>query len=344
MSLQSLRSLTLGFAVVASPMMVHAASPPVLLGGTSNMTDMVTAANTDAFRAAGGGLYAHQSGWVINLQTSGEAANSTSSQARRKGIVDLFRPSNVGHVEFSYGTPSDWTNAYNAYYKNNGLTADVANINFLSGRDDGAGSSNYPATNADAFAYVDALRGAGIPTVSIILSPNANATDATTYNFNNAYWNDARTRALYGGGWTSDSPPDYFFKRDQNYRDWVIAQHKWTIANGLRSTNIISPHASGTNFFADSVKYVRYFEERAAIPTQWVVENYTYVGEPPAGYVNRIGSEDNANNLAYAAKWLIGHVQGRAQSLDLWSSGASGEYGQEPVQHDAGEQQGDLRQ
>ena len=311
---------------VASATLAHAASPPVLLGGTSNMTDMLTAANTDAYRAAGGGLYAHQSGWVINLQVAGEQPNSTNSQNQRKAIVSLY-PNKVGQVEFSYGTPSDWTNTYNAYYKGNGLTADVASVNFLSGRDDGATSSNYPASNAAAFAYVDALRGVGIPTVSIILSPNNNATDATTYNFANAHWDDARTRALYGGGWTSDAPPAYFFGRDQNYRDWVIAQTKWTNANGLHSTNIISPHTSGINFFADSVKYVRYFEEHDAIPTQWVVENYSYVGEPPAGYVNRIGSEDNANNLAYTAKWLIGHVQGRAQSLDLYSSNAAGNTG-----------------
>lgn len=309
--------LLLAALVPSTP--ARAGSPPVLLGGTSNMTDMLTAANTDAFRAAGGGLYAHQNGWVVNLQVAGEAPNSTNSQNQRKAIVDLFRPNNVGHVEFAYGTPSDWTNAYNAYYKANGLTADNASINFISGQDDRPNSSNYPASNAAAFAYMDAMRGVGIPTVSIILSPNYNATDATDFKFDNARWNDAKTRAIYGGGWTSDAPPDYFFKRDQNYRDWVIAQTKWTNANGLKSTNIISPHGSGTNFFADSVKYVRYFEDQNAIPKQWVVENYAYVGEPPAGYVNRIGSEDDANNLAYTAKWLAGHVQGRSQTLDLWS-------------------------
>ena len=302
-----------------------AASPPVLLGGTSTMTDMLTAANTDAFRAAGGGLYAHQSGWVPNLTYPGDAPNSTRSQDQRKAVVNLFKPNNVGQVEFSYGTPSDWTNAYRAYYVANGLTADTASINFLSGRDDGNTSSNYPASNADAFAYINALKAEGIAKVNIILSPNNNATDATTFKFDNAHWDDARTRATYGGGWTSDAPPGYFFnERDQNYRDWVIAQTKWTNANGLKSVNIISPRTSGTQFFNQAVQYVKYFEANSAIPQQWVVENYSYVGDPPAGYVNRIGSEDDSNNLAYTAKWLIGHVQGRAGTLDLWSSNPAG--------------------
>ena len=316
----------LGLAVTASSS--FAASPPVLLGGTSTMTDMLVAANTDAFRAAGGGLYAHQSGWVPNLVYPGDAANSTRSQDNRKAIVNLFKPNNVGQVEFSYGPPADWTNAYRSYYVFNGLTADTASINFLSGRDDGNTSSNYPASNADAFTYIDALKGEGISKVNIILSPNNNATDAINYKFDNARWDDARTRATYGGGWTSDAPPGYFFnERDQNYRDWVIAQTKWTNANGLKSVNIISPRTSGTAFFAQSVQYVRYFEVQNAIPKQWVVENYSYVGEPPAGYVNRIGSEDDANNLAYTAKWLIGHVQGRPQSLDLWANGSTGTTG-----------------
>ena len=311
----------LGLSVAAFASSSLAASPPVVLGGTATMTDMLIAANTDAFRAAGGGLYAHQSGWVPNLVYPGDAANSTRSQDNRKAIVNLFKPNTVGQVEFSYGTPADWTNAYRAYYVFNGLTADTASINFLSGRDDGNTSSNYPANNAAAFTYIDALKGEGISKVNIILSPNNNATDATNFKFDNARWDDARARATYGGGWTSDAPPGYFFnERDQNYRDWVIAQTKWTNANGLKSVNIISPRTSGSQFFNQSVQYVRYFEARDAIPKQWVVENYSYVGEPPANYVNRIGSEDNSDNLAYTAKWLIGHVQGRAQTLDLWAS------------------------
>lgn len=299
-----------------------AASPPVLLGGTSTMTDMLTASNTDAFRAAGGGIYAHQNGWVSNLVYPGDAANSSRSQANRQAIVNLFKPNTVGQVEFAYGTPSDWVNSYRAYYVANGLTADTASVNFLSGYDDGATSSNYPASDTAAFRYIDALKGEGISHVNIILSPNNNATDSTNYKFADPHWDDARTRATYGGGWTSDAPPGYFFnERDQNYRDWVIAQTKWTNANGLKSVNIISPRTSGTAFFSQAVQYVRYFEANDAIPQQWVVENYQYIGDPPAGYVNRIGSEDNSSNLAYMANWLINHVQGRAKTLDFWSSG-----------------------
>ena len=45
----------LGMTIIASyPAAARATSPPVLLGGTSDMTDLLTESNTDAFRAAGG--------------------------------------------------------------------------------------------------------------------------------------------------------------------------------------------------------------------------------------------------------------------------------------------------
>lgn len=301
-------------AFALSPAFIVAASPPVVLGGTSTMRDMLTPANTDAFRAAGGGLYMHQNGWVETLM-EGSAPNNTASQNNRKAVWNQFKTSGPGHSELSFGDLAEWTNTYRAYYTNNGVVSDTISVNGLSMIDE-----DFGATVATSKQYIDAFKGKnGTQNVNIILSPNRTITQANV-PFANAQWDNQRELARHGGGWTSDAPPVYFlYERNQTYRNWVIDQTKWTNANGLKSVNIISPRTSGANFFNHTVEYVRKFVEAEAIPQQWVVENYSHIGEPPAGYVNRIGSEDNVNELAYTAKWLLGHVQGRPESLDLWT-------------------------
>ena len=288
------------------------ADPPVVLGGTCTMQDLLTASNTDDFRSAGGGLYIHYNGWIDTLSTA----------AQRKSVWSEFQPEGAANAELGFSTPPGaWTSAFQTNFVNNGVTVGTISVNGLS---TGAGEST--ATVAQAETYIDAFKSMGQKTVTPVFSPNFDATTAAAYPFSDTMWNNVRTVATYGGGWTSDAPPAYFFGRDQGYRDWVIAETQWVNANGLKSINIISPHTSGTNFFTDAVNYVNYFEAHDAIPKEWVVENYSSIGDPPAGYVNQIGSEDNVNNLAYTADWLIHHVQGRANTLDLWSSRKVGSY------------------
>lgn len=295
------------FCVASAGMVVSSAradAPPVVLGGVTTMQDLLNPANTADFRAAGGGLYLHNNGWDDTL----------SSNAQKRAVLAEF-PNEQTTVELGYSDPpAQWSNHFQSDYINLGVNAETVLSNGLSGKD-----TSGTATVAGAESYINAFKALHVPTVGIVLSPNNNATDADTYPFSSSYWDDQRTIASYGGAWATDTPPSYFFERNQGYRDWVIAETQWSNANGVKSINIISPNDAGTNFFSDSVKDVRYFEANNAIPKQWVVENYTYVNDAPANYVNQIGSEDNVNNLAYTANWLIGHVQGRPQSLDLWA-------------------------
>ena len=293
----------LGMTIIASyPAAARATSPPVLLGGTSDMTDLLTESNTDAFRAAGGGLYIQYDGWT-------KGGVTTSSQ--RQAIWNIFKSNGDAGAELGTNSTSGWLDAYQRNFVNNGVTVESTSVNGLNA-----------ATVPYAKDYIDRFRAAGVKNVTMVATPNGTPSVTVTHPWADSYWDDNREVAMYGGGWTTDSPPKYFFSSTvgQAYRDWIVAQTQWTNNQGLKSIHIISPNSSGANFFGDSVNYVRYFEERSAIPEQWVVENYITPGEPPAGYLNRIGSEDVSTNVAYVANWLINHVQGRPNSLDLYAS------------------------
>ena len=275
------------------------AMSPVVMGGTINETDLLTAANSATYRALGGGLYLHNTGW-------GELTAAQQAQ-----VVQVFAGTGAQHVEFGYNAnPAAWSGLYTSSYAPRGVRALDASVNLPTFTQSGN------PTQAQWEAYVQDMRAVGVPIVEPVFSPNASATQA------NPGWNDAsfqyiRDYATYGGGLTIDTPADYYNQQvaGPHYQTFVQNEVQWANTNGLHSTWIISPYFQpSTTFLADAQAAVRSMENAGAIPQQYVVENYEPYPQPPS-YTNNIGSEDTPNSVLNVAVWMLNHVQGIAHTL-----------------------------
>jgi hypothetical protein len=298
------RSTVQDFSVQAT---LPQAMSPVVMGGTINETDLLTAANSATYRALGGGLYLHNTGW-------GELTTAQKAQ-----VMQVFAGTGAQHIEFGFNdNPSAWSSLYTSSYLPAGVRAVDASVNLP------AFTQSANPTQAQWVAYVQDMRAVGVPIVEPVFSPNASATQA------NPGWNDAsfqyiRDYATYGGGLTIDSPADYYNQQvaGPHYQTFVQNEIEWANTNGLHSTWIISPYFQpSTTFLADTQAAVRSMENAGAIPQQYVVENYEPYPQPPT-YTNNIGSEDTPNTVLNVAVWMLNHVQGIPHTLQV-SGTASG--------------------
>ncbi|WP_428390597.1 hypothetical protein [Lichenicoccus sp.] len=158
-----------------------------------------------------------------------------------------------------------------------------------------------PLDLANWQAEVDALRGHGIMNVAPVWSDNELSDVATSDAFANI-----RAAALYGGGIALDTPPEFVFNLaagDPAYIPALEALIKWCTANGLRSSMILSPDGGAgvdPNLLANTQKLVAMLQAAGAMPSQFIVENYSQTAATVGDYF----STTSANALNAVAKWL----------------------------------------
>ena len=123
-----------------------------------------------------------------------------------------------------------------------------------------------------------------------------------------------RAAALYGGGLALDTPPEFVFNLaagDPAYIPALEALLKWCTANGLRSSMILSPDGGAgvdPNLLANTQKLVAMLQSAGAMPSQFIVENYSQTAAAVGDYF----STASANSLNAAAKM----ARHRADGLD----------------------------
>jgi arylsulfatase A-like enzyme len=246
----------------------------VFAGGVAGIEDLLTPAHSQQFRAAGGGLYLHNNGW---------AALSVPQQ---RELLRLFADRPVA-IELGFRpSPEAWATRYRTGYAALGITPDFICAN--------AFDSNHRPTLDAWRRYTETLRKeGGVPDRTRILptfeyanfGPNIPLIATTKVSQTPEF----QQLIQAAGGLALDVPSGYFFKREQNYRDWVIDALRWTHAAGLRSVLIVSPHDSGRDFDRDARRQVAYLRKQDALPDVFVCENYA--AGAAADYPNRLGQE-----------------------------------------------------
>ena len=144
------------------------------------------------------------------------------------------------------------------------------------------------------------------------MSPNALGHDLDDRFESGGYWANMRAIAQYGGGIGIDAPPSYFFAREEAYRRMTAEMIVWAKAHGLRASFIVAPFAlqpdhaghSGPSgydpsFVESAKRMVSYLQERNALPTEWVVENYALDGTE-----NDVGPDGTSGTLNEVALLL----------------------------------------
>jgi hypothetical protein len=272
---------TAAATTVTSGAVAASARPPKLYaGGVAGIADLLDASHSKRFRAMGGGLYLHNSGWAH------------LSDRQRREVLQIFRGAPVA-IELGFGpdAPEAWGTALDEEYLNLGIKPSFVAVN--------AFADNYHPTRRQWREYSAILRQHGAPLKTLIL-PNfeyQNFGDNLIALNRHEVSRSPEFQEMIGesGGIVLDTPPAYAFGREPEYRHWVVDAIRWTARRRMTSVVILSPDESGMQWGADTDRYVRYLAGHAAMPTAFVCENYD--NEAPAGYPNTVG-DDRLRNTA----------------------------------------------
>jgi arylsulfatase A-like enzyme len=258
-----------------------------LAGGVSGVADLVAPEHSQAFRAAGGGLYLHNNGW------------GKLKDAERKAVLQLFKDRPVA-IELGFAPSSQaWAECYRRAYLSYGILPRFIAANAFAG-------NNHP-TPEQWQDYSARLRQVGLPKSSLVLPTFEYANFGP--NIPTLAHNKVSDRLDFqqilseAGGLVIDSPSGYFFSREQAYRDWVVDALHWAREHRQVSVVIASPHIFGKPFPEHTKKLVQYLRDHAALPDIWVCENYTETD--PGKYINRVGNEDNPVTVLGTARLLL---------------------------------------
>lgn len=245
--------------------------PQLYVGGVAGLTDLMDPAHSQRFRAAGGGLYLHNTGWMrLNWE-------------QQEQILRIFSGASVA-IELGFVNGA-WGNAYQKAYLAHGIKPDFIAAN--------AFSNNHRPTLAEWAAYTTDLRQHGLPSSTPILptfeyqnfGPNRDALSSNRVSVSA----DFQALIAAAGGLVLDTPPSFALAREPAYREWVADAIRWTNGRGLKTVVILSPHDAGAHWGEDTAQYVRYVDGQHAMPAAFVCENYA--GSAPASYPNRVGAD-----------------------------------------------------
>ena len=278
---------------VAPPSGATAPQHAVFIGGTGgNLFSLADPAVARPLQANGRiGLYQHANG-IAGLTPDQRRALWTAWDLNEHGqgdsVAEVGGGPSAGFVSASGGVVPAWVNA-------NDLGEDTGQ-SYTAGTGDVRPGTRYldyvgPGDLARVKAAIDFYRSRGAANVAEVMSPNGPDRDVDDRFESAAYWANVRAVALYGGGLGIDAPPSYFFAREEAYRRMTAEMIVWAKAHGLRVSFIVSPYAlqpdhaghSGPSgydpaFRQATQRLVAFLQERNALPTEWVVENYALGG------------------------------------------------------------------
>lgn len=289
----------------------------VVVGGVNGYADLAVASNfADGLSTGRLGLYTHGNGVIDEGGGGVNAAIGRAWSAQGQGVA-----------EFGVYDPGFFSKWYPVLWGANGLSVAEADVNV---------NLSDPGLLGKFVAFVKEGRAVGhVQNFAPVFSPNsAAAYDGSQASLGTGFfdprWAAVRAASVYGGGIAFDTPPLFAFWSPPWYLNFVEQEIRWGNAMGLRTSVIVSPYLSGSDYLADAQKFEAILVAAHAVPTQWVVESYD---ETPQGtypndtnFINSIGSEAAPNSEAAVADWfarnaptsVLGPVSGsyRVQNAD----------------------------
>ena len=287
------------------------ASEKIFIGGVLGMDQLVTPAQVAPLLASGQiGLYLH--GAVPGKGLQAFTAGQRSLLLRTWKPAGLL-PEGGGYAVGEVGCTSENQDAGDAEYRQTfgpaGRYPIEINMNCSA---DGSGSGSYTAnrgdrepghaypgyvTAADLLLFQSAMRAArrhGAFNVAVFATPNNSARDLDDPFATTNYYENDRRLAVYGGGIALDTPADFFLHNPNPlYQTKIVEIIRWGNQQGLRVSLVVSPwtwtpdragHVAADGFDTAFVEHIRamvtILRRADALPTQWIVENYSVNGQP----------------------------------------------------------------
>lgn len=266
------------FILGLSSSISQASQPKIYSGGFIGMKSLAIPENSGKYRQLGGNLYIHNSGW------------STLNSEQKKKIAALFKDRSTG-IEIGYGSGKSfggWPALVQREYVDAGIQAEFFLVNCFTGQ------NQFPKATQwhDFIQAIHSKTRQTTPVVPILGYPNFNRGKKNdeallthmVSNFTPFQQLIRESRAI-----ALDAPGNYFFGRNQIYKNWITDAISWSRSRGFTVYLILSPHLSGAGYLKNSEQFLNYLESRDLLPDVIVSENF--LNPPPAVNPNAVGSE-----------------------------------------------------
>ena len=274
------------------PVGANSAKPfEVFVGGTIAADTLADGATTTRLRASGRvGVYLHE------LSTEGMDRDGASGDVAAMFPGSMVAEFGLPSRERAYSHPDAvgfFAQAYPKLFTRHGLHPAAANVNGL----DPTGKTQ---SLADWTDYAAVARTNGIVSLAPFADPNGSKWPT---DFMDPFWDFTRSVCLKLGGLAVDSPPGFFWGREEGYRQHDLAKVAWAVSHGLRASVVISPWGKPAAFLKDTKRFVAFFVDHKVLPTEWVVETYDDPAKP-AHPGNPLGPEGRAGTVDAVALWV----------------------------------------
>lgn len=286
----------------------------VSVGGTAGFNALVRRDFTTALLATGHArLYEHATAIAAAIADS----PSSNPYAILNAIERVFAGTGPGEAELGLVGSSYFTlpaNRYSQYYQyqyvNSGLNPDAANVDVPYKP---PSAIKFDPRNVRAWEkWVRAGRSVGIASMAPIVAPNLAwkphnpifpPTRREYYDINSSFYALARFEALYGGAIAFDSPSNFFLGGGSGpgYQTFIEQAIRWGNSHGLRTTMLVSPYPTRSNFTADTERFVGVLLAHDAVPTEWAVDDYENTDPNDA---DAIGPDTRKNTTTQVGLWL----------------------------------------
>ncbi len=300
----------------------------VFVGAIRGAYQLASPANSTKLRATGqAGLFLTTLGLSHALFTNLEDWNGSDTTAQ--GIVNAFSHTDPGILEgnldhsttpsvpaqhWNYTRPDDWQQ----WAARLGWKPSIFLLNMNAHGT--AATSLYTAEDVQ-----DVLSGSkdirkSAPYVKFVLpylSPNAGVYGSWAKD---AYWSTARQLAITQGGFVVDVPVGYYLRNTLAYQKVVKDQITWAVRHKLIVGVLLSPCSTNPRdwaiahscsfspdpyFMASTKRIVTELEAAHAVPTMWLIDNYSeQSGSPYPGTDNKNSASYNPNTILAVGLWI----------------------------------------
>ena len=263
----------------------------IFVGGTIDPDTLANGATTTRLRASGRvGVYLHELG-TEGMDRDGASGN-IAAMFPGSMVAEFGLPSRDGAYSHADAI-GFFAQAYPKLFTRHGFHPAAANIN-------GLDPSGKTQSLADWTDYAAIARTNGIVSLAPFADPNS---PDRPMDFKDPFWSFTKSVCLKLGGLAVDSPPGYFWGRQEGYRQHDLAKVAWAVSHGLRVSVVISPWGKPATFLEDTKRFVAFFVDHKVLPTEWVVETYDDPAKP-AHPGNPLGPEGQAGTVDAVALWV----------------------------------------
>lgn len=279
-----------GLAALLGTAQLASAGSAVCAGGTYSANDvpgyhdMSKLDNTQGYLNLFGNLYIHPNGWA------------PTSAADKASVKSHFPAAAMFETTFINQTAASTKDYYNAGVKSYYSTVGTLTVNIT------------PNSTGLSTMDMNALKTtwSGVAgQIAIICGPNYDNTTAGAHLFNSAWWAPLRANGVSGGALCMDSPPQYYFDREQAYRTWITDAIKWANGAGVVSIAMVYPRDS-VDYYGDLKSYLASVNAAGAHPASWAFDGYYSPGNPDR-LNHPLGSELSQQHIMYSARRMRDH-------------------------------------